>query len=178
MADAERPPREVHGVPDSFLDGKLSQEKVSRKPRIETKTVESMIQEHQEDAIFPPSNFCPFSPGPLIADCSSTPELERIPKKSLKPADVCPICNNPFLEGRALTLAFATRANSITIMGRSISSRRTPPMPQDSPLRPGMHTALAEAPCYVSPRPNRPPEEARTTSNFAEGRGRGGRRVG
>ncbi|MCJ1362697.1 hypothetical protein MMC16_001803 [Acarospora aff. strigata] len=45
MADAERPPREVQGVPDTFLD-----------------------------------------------------ELERIPKKSLKPADVCPICNNPFLE--------------------------------------------------------------------------------
>ncbi|KAI9875763.1 MAG: hypothetical protein M1830_008019 [Pleopsidium flavum] len=53
MVDAERPPREVHGVPDSFLDGKLDQE---------------------------------------------TLELERIPKKSLKPADVCPICNNPFLE--------------------------------------------------------------------------------
>lgn len=30
MADAERPPREVHGVPDSFLDGKLSQRKMSR----------------------------------------------------------------------------------------------------------------------------------------------------
>jgi hypothetical protein len=26
-------------------------------------------------------------------------ELERVPKKSLKPTDTCPICVNPFLEG-------------------------------------------------------------------------------
>lgn len=24
--------------------------------------------------------------------------LDRVPKSSLKPSDVCPICNNPFLE--------------------------------------------------------------------------------
>ncbi|KAI9818878.1 MAG: hypothetical protein M1827_007699 [Pycnora praestabilis] len=45
MEGAERPPREVRGVSQEFLDG-----------------------------------------------------LERIPKKSLKPTDTCPICNNPFLE--------------------------------------------------------------------------------
>ena len=27
-------------------------------------------------------------------------ELERVPNKSLKPTDTCPICVNPFLEGR------------------------------------------------------------------------------
>jgi hypothetical protein len=27
-------------------------------------------------------------------------ELERVPKKSLKKTDVCPICTNPFLEGK------------------------------------------------------------------------------
>jgi hypothetical protein len=44
--NADDPPTELKGVPDSFLD-----------------------------------------------------ELERVPKKSLKPADTCPICVNPFLEG-------------------------------------------------------------------------------
>lgn len=48
MASAEDPPREVQGVPDSFLD-----------------------------------------------------ELERVPKKNLKSSDSCPICSNPFLEGRS-----------------------------------------------------------------------------
>jgi hypothetical protein len=27
-------------------------------------------------------------------------ELERVPKKELKPTDTCPICVNPFLEGK------------------------------------------------------------------------------
>ncbi|OCK72926.1 hypothetical protein K432DRAFT_411208 [Lepidopterella palustris CBS 459.81] len=45
MESANDPPRELQGVPDSFLD-----------------------------------------------------ELERVPKKSLKKTDVCPICCNPFLE--------------------------------------------------------------------------------
>jgi hypothetical protein len=44
--NADDPPTELKGVPDSFLD-----------------------------------------------------ELERVPKKSLKPTDTCPICVNPFLEG-------------------------------------------------------------------------------
>jgi|TARA_R110002003_G_scaffold357_8_gene19145 hypothetical protein len=44
--NADDPPTELKGVPDSFLD-----------------------------------------------------ELERVPKKELKPADTCPICVNPFLEG-------------------------------------------------------------------------------
>jgi hypothetical protein len=47
--NADDPPTELKGVPDSFLD-----------------------------------------------------ELERVPKKSLKPADTCPICVNPFLEGEPL----------------------------------------------------------------------------
>jgi hypothetical protein len=44
--NADDPPTELKGVPDSFLD-----------------------------------------------------ELKRVPKKSLKPTDTCPICVNPFLEG-------------------------------------------------------------------------------
>lgn len=28
-------------------------------------------------------------------------ELDRVPKKSLKPTDTCPICVNPFLDGRS-----------------------------------------------------------------------------
>jgi hypothetical protein len=44
--NADDPPAELKGVPDSFLD-----------------------------------------------------ELERVPKKALKPTDTCPICVNPFLEG-------------------------------------------------------------------------------
>lgn len=44
--NADDPPTELKGVPDSFLD-----------------------------------------------------ELERVPKKSLKPSDTCPICVNPFLDG-------------------------------------------------------------------------------
>jgi hypothetical protein len=44
--NADDPPTELKGVPDSFLD-----------------------------------------------------ELERVPKKALKPTDTCPICVNPFLEG-------------------------------------------------------------------------------
>lgn len=45
--NADDPPTELKGVPDSFLD-----------------------------------------------------ELERVPKKALTPTDTCPICVNPFLEGR------------------------------------------------------------------------------
>ena len=29
-------------------------------------------------------------------------ELERIPKKSLRRTDVCPICSNPFLDGKQI----------------------------------------------------------------------------
>jgi hypothetical protein len=47
--NADDPPTELKGVPDSFLD-----------------------------------------------------ELERVPKKSLKPSDTCPICVNPFLEGELI----------------------------------------------------------------------------
>ena len=47
MEAAEDPPREVEGVPDSFLA-----------------------------------------------------ELERIPKKSLKAGEACPICSNDFLDGK------------------------------------------------------------------------------
>ena len=46
MRNADDPPTEVKGVPDSFLD-----------------------------------------------------DLDRVPKKSLKPAESCPICGNPFLDG-------------------------------------------------------------------------------
>ena len=48
--NADDPPAELKGVPDSFLD-----------------------------------------------------ELERVPKKALKPTDTCPICVNPFLEGVSRT---------------------------------------------------------------------------
>lgn len=47
--NADDPPTELKGVPDSFLD-----------------------------------------------------ELERVPNKSLKPTDTCPICVNPFLDGKLL----------------------------------------------------------------------------
>lgn len=46
MRSAEDPPREVQGVPDTFLD-----------------------------------------------------ELDRVPKKALRPNESCPICSNPFLDG-------------------------------------------------------------------------------
>ena len=52
MRSAEDPPREVQGVPDSFLD-----------------------------------------------------ELERVPKKALKPNESCPICSNPFLEGEFVVMS-------------------------------------------------------------------------
>lgn len=40
-------------------------------------------------------------PPPELNGCpdSFLDELERVPKKSLKPTDTCPICVNPFLEG-------------------------------------------------------------------------------
>ena len=34
------------------------------------------------------------------ADSSIITELERVPKKALKKADSCPICNNAFLDGK------------------------------------------------------------------------------
>ena len=40
------------------------------------------------------------APG-LNANSYVSPELDRVPKKSLKNADTCPICNNSFLEGRS-----------------------------------------------------------------------------
>ena len=36
----------------------------------------------------------------LNADSHTSLELDRVPKKSLKAADTCPICNNSFLEGK------------------------------------------------------------------------------
>ena len=36
----------------------------------------------------------------IRADHMFYAELERLPKKSLKPNDTCPICSNPFLEDK------------------------------------------------------------------------------
>jgi hypothetical protein len=36
-------------------------------------------------------------------------ELERVPNKSLKPTDTCPICVNPFLEGRWSGIVWGVR---------------------------------------------------------------------
>lgn len=53
----------------------------------------NMIEVLRQNADDPPSELkgCPDS----FLD-----ELERVPKKSLKPTDTCPICVNPFLEGQ------------------------------------------------------------------------------
>jgi hypothetical protein len=56
--NADDPPTELKGVPDSFLD-----------------------------------------------------ELERVPKETLKPSDTCPICVNPFLEGRLHTIRETSSAD-------------------------------------------------------------------
>lgn len=53
----------------------------------------NMIEVLRQNADDPPAELkgCPNS----FLD-----ELERVPNKSLKPTDTCPICVNPFLEGK------------------------------------------------------------------------------
>lgn len=53
----------------------------------------NMIEVLRQNADDPPAELkgCPDS----FLD-----ELERVPNKSLKPTDICPICVNPFLEGK------------------------------------------------------------------------------
>ena len=53
----------------------------------------NMIEVLRQNADDPPAELkgCPDS----FLD-----ELERVPNKSLKPTDTCPICVNPFLEGK------------------------------------------------------------------------------
>lgn len=76
--NADDPPTELKGVPDSFLD-----------------------------------------------------ELERVPKEKLNPSDTCPICVNPFLEGRLhITSGRSTvdqdMHRQISTCGSASMSRRSP----------------------------------------------------
>jgi hypothetical protein len=52
----------------------------------------SMIEQLRQHADDPPAEL------KGVPD-SFLDELERVPNKSLKPTDTCPICVNPFLEG-------------------------------------------------------------------------------
>lgn len=89
-ANADDPPTELKGVPNSFLD-----------------------------------------------------ELERVPKKALKPSDTCPICVNPFLEGRSRASVKRTRSSANWYMHRQISPRCPAAVPRGSSLRSGLHRSLA-----------------------------------
>lgn len=68
-ANADDPPTELKGVPDSFFD-----------------------------------------------------ELERVPKETLKPSDTCPICVNPFLDGRLRITGEKSLADLVQTSTRSWSS--------------------------------------------------------
>lgn len=59
----------------------------------ESELIATMIESLRQNADDPPSELkgCPDS----FLD-----ELERVPNKSLKKTDTCPICVNPFLEGQ------------------------------------------------------------------------------
>jgi hypothetical protein len=52
----------------------------------------SMIEVLQQNANDPPAELAGV-PNSFLD------ELDRVPKKSLKPTDACPICRNPFLDG-------------------------------------------------------------------------------
>ena len=54
----------------------------------------NMIQVLRENADDPPTEL-------KGVPNSFLDELERVPKKALKHSDTCPICVNPFLEGRS-----------------------------------------------------------------------------
>ncbi|KAI9859177.1 MAG: hypothetical protein M1824_003863 [Vezdaea acicularis] len=74
-ADAEAPPREVKGVSDEWLTGMWT--RLPYAPLTwSTKQVSTSLPQQHDAA------------------------LERIPKKSLKPKDSCPICGNPFLDDK------------------------------------------------------------------------------
>lgn len=76
--NADDPPTELKGVPDSFLD-----------------------------------------------------ELDRVPNKSLKPGDTCPICVNPFLEGRSNMICKRFERVQLTRSSdRQVPARRTASLPQ------------------------------------------------
>jgi hypothetical protein len=77
--NADDPPTELKGVPDSFLD-----------------------------------------------------ELERVPKKALKPSDTCPICVNPFLEGRSHVSMNLMQSLADGQMHRQIPPRRPAALPRRS----------------------------------------------
>ena len=68
----------------------------------ESDLLANMIEVLRENADDPPTELkgCPDS----FLD-----ELERIPKKSLKKTDTCPICVNPFLEGKSCVLGLGQR---------------------------------------------------------------------
>lgn len=84
LEDADLPPREVKGVSDEFLAGESKRRGLS----------------------------CSLRPGyralwrlQMFDECVSltiyaSVELDRVPKQALKKSDVCPICNNQFLEGQ------------------------------------------------------------------------------
>lgn len=69
LNDARAPPREVEGVSEEFCDGTYIS--------------------------FLPS-FIAKGRGQLLT--STGKALDRVPRTSLQPTQICPICNNPFLE--------------------------------------------------------------------------------
>jgi hypothetical protein len=95
--NADDPPTELKGVPDSFLD-----------------------------------------------------ELERVPKKSLKPTDTCPICVNPFLEGEYMVCVDDVSVWLTWSVQRPISACGPTTLPQGPLFRSGLHKALAQAQLYMS----------------------------
>jgi hypothetical protein len=78
-------------------------------------------------------------------------ELDRVNNKTLKKADVCPICNNPFLEGKSHPLLqtipseSGTQQTDILCTCRRIPSGGAYAMPQEPHVRSGMYSTMAEA---------------------------------
>ncbi|KAI4101897.1 MAG: hypothetical protein L6R37_004718 [Teloschistes peruensis] len=81
-ADAEAPPREVKGVSDAFLDGEYGHNMAASGCPLYRQRGKESIR---------------FASCDMDTNCSPQ-ELDRVPKKTIKKNDSCPICGNPFLD--------------------------------------------------------------------------------
>lgn len=131
-ADAEAPPREVKGVSDAFLDGEYGHNMAASGCPLYRQRGKESIR---------------FASCDMDTNCSPQ-ELDRVPKKTIKKNDSCPICGNPFLDGILISLPSPLLPTDTDY--RPISTRCPPTLPQRSRLRSRMHCAVAQAPCYMS----------------------------
>jgi hypothetical protein len=78
-------------------------------------------------------------------------ELDRVPKKSLKATDSCPICRNAFLDGKSGRVLAKVRVCRLTRMAdRRVPACRGATVSQRPSVRSRLHSSLAETQLHMS----------------------------